>query len=156
VKQVGAVYLQIGPLLGRGSYGRVYKGRWHGAMVAVKVIDAMPAEDGSSQTDSARESILAASVSHPNVVSHQSADGAVLMLSQVRMSAERWVNPLEGRVECCRRLRRQSCSPSKCQPDCGTTKEGQDARVDNTTLAHQGDPSRRLPRQSCSSGESWD
>lgn len=60
--------LQIGPLLGRGSYGRVYKGRWHGAMVAVKVIDAMPAEDGSSQTDSARESILAASVSHPNVV----------------------------------------------------------------------------------------
>ena len=47
-------------------------------MVAIKVIDAMPAEDGSSQTDSARESILAASVSHPNVVSRQ-ASAAVLM-----------------------------------------------------------------------------
>lgn len=28
--------VQLGELLGRGSYGRVYKGRWRGAIVAVK------------------------------------------------------------------------------------------------------------------------
>jgi hypothetical protein len=51
-------------------------------MVAIKVIDAMPAEDGCDQTDSARESILAASVSHPNVVRAETSDGAVCDANQ--------------------------------------------------------------------------
>lgn len=29
--------LQLGPLLGRGSFGRVYRGRFHDRPVAVKV-----------------------------------------------------------------------------------------------------------------------
>lgn len=28
--------VQLGPLLGSGSYGRVYRGTWRGAQVAVK------------------------------------------------------------------------------------------------------------------------
>lgn len=31
--------LQLGELLGRGAFGRVYRGRWKGAVVAVKVVD---------------------------------------------------------------------------------------------------------------------
>ncbi len=30
--------VQLGPLLGKGSYGRVYHGHWHGSEVAIKVL----------------------------------------------------------------------------------------------------------------------
>eukprot|EP00208_Stichococcus_sp_RCC1054_P001625 CAMPEP_0206147012 /NCGR_PEP_ID=MMETSP1473-20131121/32126_1 /ASSEMBLY_ACC=CAM_ASM_001109 /TAXON_ID=1461547 /ORGANISM="Stichococcus sp, Strain RCC1054" /LENGTH=1059 /DNA_ID=CAMNT_0053543779 /DNA_START=733 /DNA_END=3909 /DNA_ORIENTATION=+ len=59
--------VEVGPMLGRGSYGRVYRGRWHGAMVAIKVIDATPFGEDDA-VNSARESLLAASMSHPNVI----------------------------------------------------------------------------------------
>ena len=38
--------IELGPLLGRGSYGRVYKARWKGTIVAIKVIDAEEAARG--------------------------------------------------------------------------------------------------------------
>ncbi|KAK9842451.1 hypothetical protein WJX81_000763 [Elliptochloris bilobata] len=58
--------LECGPLIGRGSYGRVYKGRWRGGTVAIKVI----AHDGSvaSQMSALRESLLCKNITHPNVV----------------------------------------------------------------------------------------
>lgn len=53
-----AAYHTVGPCL---------QGRWSGALVAIKVIDAVPSPDASA-VENARESLLAASVSHPNVV----------------------------------------------------------------------------------------
>ncbi|KAL3133428.1 hypothetical protein ABBQ38_007295 [Trebouxia sp. C0009 RCD-2024] len=60
--------VELGPLLGRGAYGRVFKGRWKGALVAVKVIDHRIKGNGNS-VDIQREAILSTSVVHPNVVS---------------------------------------------------------------------------------------
>ncbi|KAL4418911.1 hypothetical protein ABPG77_003701, partial [Micractinium sp. CCAP 211/92] len=58
--------VQLGELLGRGAFGRVYRGRWKGAIVAVKVIDHRVGPGKSC--DLSREPLLSMSVSHPNVV----------------------------------------------------------------------------------------
>ncbi|PRW55899.1 kinase [Chlorella sorokiniana] len=58
--------LQLGELLGRGAFGKVYRGRWKGAIVAVKVIDHR-VQPGKTY-DLSREPLLSMSVSHPNVV----------------------------------------------------------------------------------------
>ncbi|PSC72637.1 kinase [Micractinium conductrix] len=58
--------VQLGELLGRGAFGRVYRGRWKGAIVAVKVIDHRVGPGKSH--DLSREPLLSMSVSHPNVV----------------------------------------------------------------------------------------
>ncbi|PSC76682.1 kinase [Micractinium conductrix] len=56
--------LEIGELLGRGAYGKVYKGRWQGAVVAVKVVEHQVAAGDPSSVS--REALLCMSVSHPN------------------------------------------------------------------------------------------
>ncbi|KAK9904772.1 hypothetical protein WJX75_002233 [Coccomyxa subellipsoidea] len=58
--------LELGEMLGRGSFGKVYKGRWRGAIVAVKIV----AHDCSlaSLAETLRESALSTSIQHPNVV----------------------------------------------------------------------------------------
>jgi hypothetical protein len=61
--------IEVGPLIGRGGYGRVYKGRWKSALVALKVV-----EHKHKSIDSAKatfESILSTYISHPNVVRTQ-------------------------------------------------------------------------------------
>lgn len=48
--------LQVGEMLGRGAYGRVYKGRWKGAQVAVKVVEQRVGAD--QVVDLSREPLL--------------------------------------------------------------------------------------------------
>ncbi|KAK9822810.1 hypothetical protein WJX81_001964 [Elliptochloris bilobata] len=57
--------VEVGPLLGRGSYGKVYKGRWQGALVAIKVVEHAAETERNLAL---RESTLATSIQHPNVV----------------------------------------------------------------------------------------
>lgn len=63
--QHGLEGVEVGPLLGKGSYGSVFKGRWRGTLVAIKVLEAGLSEAGD---DGSRESLLSASIAHPNVV----------------------------------------------------------------------------------------
>ena len=56
--------MEIGPLLGKGSFGCVYKGRWKGAMVAIKVLE----HTLILQDDISRETLLSTSIAHPGVV----------------------------------------------------------------------------------------
>ena len=60
---------------GRRSYGKVYKGRWRGGTVAIKVI----AHDGSvaSQMSALRESLLCKNITHPNVVRKPSSSSSL-------------------------------------------------------------------------------
>eukprot|EP00803_Ostreobium_quekettii_P004803 evm.model.scf_1329.4 EVM.evm.TU.scf_1329.4 scf_1329:24471-29795(+) len=59
--------LALGPLIGRGSFGHVYKATWNGAPVAVKVI-YHPPTSAAAKTDAEREAMLSSSLRHPNIV----------------------------------------------------------------------------------------
>ena len=67
--------LKLGPVLGRGSYGRVHRARWKSAVVAVKIMEQhrggsrVMRSDVSKRADVAQESLLATTMAHPNVVS---------------------------------------------------------------------------------------
>lgn len=71
--------VRLGPLIGRGAYGRVYRGTWNGNIVAVKVITSNDPNLRSYETDTRQEgsgrghrgifeAALSAALSHPNVV----------------------------------------------------------------------------------------
>jgi len=71
--------VRLGPLIGRGAYGRVYRGTWNGNIVAVKVITSNDPNLKSHETDTRQEgsgkghrgifeAALSAALSHPNVV----------------------------------------------------------------------------------------
>lgn len=42
--------LEIGPLLGKGAFGKVYKGAWRGAPVAIKLFDAVELNEADENT----------------------------------------------------------------------------------------------------------
>lgn len=56
--------VKLGPLLGKGGYGRVYRGIWNGAQVAVKVLETI--KEGDSEE--VLEAVLGAKIAHPNIV----------------------------------------------------------------------------------------
>lgn len=65
--------LKLGPVLGRGSYGRVHRARWKAATVAVKIIEhheqGSAISSGGKRVNVGREAMLSTTISHPNVVS---------------------------------------------------------------------------------------
>lgn len=58
--------LVLGPLLGTGSHASVYKARWHGTVVAAKVVLHAPGDRYSAVDAQHVQCLLAAN--HPNVV----------------------------------------------------------------------------------------
>eukprot|EP00887_Chlorella_sp_A99_P005032 scaffold4.g5032.t1 len=73
--------VRLGPLIGRGAYGRVYRGSWNGNTVAVKVIETpdVAACDGALDGGGGGgggglprsgifEAVLSSNLSHPNIV----------------------------------------------------------------------------------------
>ncbi|EIE23924.1 kinase-like protein [Coccomyxa subellipsoidea C-169] len=86
--------LELGTPLGRGSYGKVYKGsecygfggatgKWKGVTVAVKIVEHNA--ETESELVQLRESLLSSSVVHPNVI-------ATYKVRTVRVVDERAVN----------------------------------------------------------------
>ncbi|DBA79881.1 TPA: hypothetical protein ACH3X1_008206 [Trebouxia sp. C0004] len=69
MSQMSVGEVELGPLLGQGAYGRVFKGRWKGALIAVKVMDHTVKGNSSNAVDIQRETSLSVSLVHPNVVS---------------------------------------------------------------------------------------
>ncbi|BDA44193.1 probable serine/threonine-protein kinase STY13 at C-terminar half [Coccomyxa sp. Obi] len=60
------VGLQLGLLLGKGAYGRVYKGYYHGKVVAVKVCDSSKVRRNKAGVPI--EADVSAHLAHPNLV----------------------------------------------------------------------------------------
>jgi len=67
------VDVRLGPLIGQGAYGRVYRGTWNGNTVAVKVIEMSDSKLGLTTEELCIknpifEAVLSSNLSHPNVV----------------------------------------------------------------------------------------
>lgn len=63
--------VRLGPLIGRGAYGRVYRGSWNGTTVAVKVIETTEPLDEAGMAPGKSgifEAVLSTNLSHPNIV----------------------------------------------------------------------------------------
>ena len=59
--------LQLGRLIGQGAFGRVYKARWHGSAVAVKMLICQTLKDDVVVDFRAEVSVLSA-LRHPNIL----------------------------------------------------------------------------------------
>ncbi|KAK9807617.1 hypothetical protein WJX72_004193 [[Myrmecia] bisecta] len=60
--------VELGPILGRGSFGCVYMGYWNGAACAVKVMEHKLSDQGIKEADASLEGMLGLNLSHPNIV----------------------------------------------------------------------------------------
>eukprot|EP00884_Botryococcus_braunii_P009555 jgi/Botrbrau1/18600/Bobra.0367s0041.2 len=65
--QINTSDIQLEEVIGRGAYGKVFRGRWRGAPVAVKSISFNKDDRGALQ-QSQWEAVLSEHLRHPNVV----------------------------------------------------------------------------------------
>jgi len=68
--------IELGPLLGRGSFGRVYKARWKGTIVAIKVIDAEDAARGGGGGGAGDANVAAGAAGRDNTAGSSNASAA--------------------------------------------------------------------------------
>eukprot|EP00775_Hariotina_reticulata_P004708 gene4708-4959_t len=110
--------LKIGPLLGRGSYGRVYKGRWKAVTVAVKIVEhhegsrVTAASSSGKRINVGREALLATSILHPNVV--QTYHISTMTVSQRNALANSWMQELKA-AKAAKRMRQSTSSENLAQ-----------------------------------------
>eukprot|EP00879_Flechtneria_rotunda_P006938 GHRR01007285.1.p1 GENE.GHRR01007285.1~~GHRR01007285.1.p1 ORF type:complete len:862 (+),score=270.91 GHRR01007285.1:709-3294(+) len=99
--------IKLGVLLGTGSFGRVYSGRWHGSDVAVKVMSCRPSE----LVKVLQEAEIMMSLDHRNIV-------RALNCSVVRTSsnAEALANTASHTTSSGRSLNAKSISTSTATP----------------------------------------
>lgn len=60
----------LGPVIGKGSYGEVYRADWRGILVAVKKLPASLLEDKKLLRDFYQEATIMSSLRHPNIVQY--------------------------------------------------------------------------------------
>ncbi|WIA31940.1 hypothetical protein OEZ86_002799 [Tetradesmus obliquus] len=128
--------LRIGPLLGRGSYGRVYKGRWNGVSVAVKIIEHSErspgtASSGGKRISIVRESLLATQMSHPNIV--QSYHISTMTVSERNALAKGWLGAEAG----------TSPAPKQSPKPSSSAQQGGDDDEDSSGSNHSSDNEQR-------------
>eukprot|EP00883_Tetradesmus_obliquus_P005433 jgi/Sobl393_1/1585/SZX64196.1 len=128
--------LRIGPLLGRGSYGRVYKGRWNGVSVAVKIIEHSErapgtASSGGKRISIVRESLLATQMSHPNIV--QSYHISTMTVSERNALAKGWLGADAG----------TSPAPKQSPKPSSSAQQGGDDYADSSGSNHSSDNEQR-------------
>eukprot|EP00884_Botryococcus_braunii_P002377 jgi/Botrbrau1/1213/Bobra.0163s0021.1 len=101
--------VELGPLIGQGAFGKVYRGMWNGAPVAVKIIqhptDALDPNSGGSDMGTMRgalELMHSVDLHHPNIVqtykSYQrpmqmgeAVDASILREAAGRSYTETWL-----------------------------------------------------------------
>lgn len=77
--------VEVGSLLGRGAFGAVFRGRWSGREVAVKVLNLQSGvEAGDLRESFQRELQLLVACNHPHIVRRASGLGPALSLSLCR------------------------------------------------------------------------
>ncbi|WIA11808.1 hypothetical protein OEZ85_011900 [Tetradesmus obliquus] len=128
--------LRIGPLLGRGSYGRVYKGRWNGVSVAVKIIEHSErspgtASSGGKRISIVRESLLATQMSHPNIV--QSYHISTMTVSERNALAKGWLGAEAS----------TSAAPKQSPKPSSSAQQGGDDDADSSGSNHSSDNEQR-------------
>ncbi|KAK9916182.1 hypothetical protein WJX75_009766 [Coccomyxa subellipsoidea] len=82
--------LRLGPQLGKGSYGKVYRGTWQGKRVAVKVVD--DAEKVQMQDGKPMEAALTEGLTHPAICRLY----AHALRSHSRTSSDAWARENNG------------------------------------------------------------
>ncbi|KAI3431775.1 hypothetical protein D9Q98_010531 [Chlorella vulgaris] len=80
--------LTLGPMVGSGSFGRVFKGSWQSSTVAVKVLSTWVDPQSAESQTPLLEALLSTTLIHPNVV--QTFNHALKVIDPAAQGQECW------------------------------------------------------------------